>query len=464
MHHTRTILSVALLATLALGLAPIQGCSGSDSVFGNGNGGNGAGGGDGGSYGILGGGGGSDGAQGPCVGLCTQQVSCPNGGSTTLSGIAYAPTKVLPDPLYNAIVYVPNAPVAPFTVGVSCDKCGASVSGNPLVTALTGADGKFTLTNVPVGDNIPLVLQLGRWRRQVVIPHVTACQDNIVDAGLSRLPRNKGEGDIPLTAISTGKADALECVLRKMGIDDSEFTLPSSDGRVRLYYENGATMPGIPMASTLWSDPAELAKYDITILDCEGSQNDKPAQAQQNVIDYTSAGGRVFASHYSYVWLYNDAPFSGTAGWNVEQSHPGGTLTGIIDTSFPKGQSFLQWLGIVKALSGPGTIAIQQPRHDVDSVVPPSTRWIYSQAPDSLQHYTFNTPVGQDASNQCGRVVFSDFHVTGNNGTSADVAFPQECDNGPMLPQEKVLEFMMFDLASCIQNDNQPPTPPPPVK
>jgi hypothetical protein len=55
-------------------------------------------------------------------------------------------------------------------------------------------------------------------------------------------------------------------------------------------------------------------------------------------------------------------------------------------------------------------------------------------------------------------VLFSDFHV--NDGDSLNTNFPDECQQGctvnnpcPMTPQEKVLEFMMFDLASCIQPD-----------
>ena len=33
-----------------------------------------------------------------------------------------------------------------------------------------------------------------------------------------------------------------------------------------------------------------------------------PAQ-QANLVNYTNAGGRMFATHYSYAWLYNDPPF-----------------------------------------------------------------------------------------------------------------------------------------------------------
>jgi hypothetical protein len=34
-------------------------------------------------------------------------------------------------------------------------------------------DGSFTLTNVPSGTNIPIVIQSGKWRYQGIIPTVT---------------------------------------------------------------------------------------------------------------------------------------------------------------------------------------------------------------------------------------------------------------------------------------------------
>ncbi len=88
-----------------------------------------------------------------CTGLCLQQVTCLNPVvTTTVSGTVVAPNGL--DPIYNALVNVPNgtagAPtygVAPFTSGVHYGDCGSDTSGSPLVSALTGVDGKFTLRN-----------------------------------------------------------------------------------------------------------------------------------------------------------------------------------------------------------------------------------------------------------------------------------------------------------------------------
>ena len=411
-----------------------------------------------------------------CTNLCLQQVTCPNPAvTTTVSGTVFAPGHVgdppfpqpgSADPLVNALVYIPNAAVLPFTPGVSCDNCGASASGSPLVSDVTGTDGKFMLKNVPVGANIPLVIQLGRWRRQITISNVAACQDNPLAADQTRLPRNKSEGDIPLMAFATGAVDSLECVIRKIGVDDAEFTVPAAlggNGRVQIYTGTGqggvtALGDGNPGEDQLWSNPAVLNQYDMLLFPCQGGQFDKGAAAQQNVIDYANAGGRIFATHYSYVWLYNDAPFSSTASWNPNQTGISqDPQTGFIDTTFPKGLALAQWLVNVGAASTLGQIQLQTLRRDINNsgVVPPAQMWMSLNDPSAgnvPMHYTFNTPVGAPAAQQCGRVLYDDFHVE-DNSTFPMEAFPTECTSGPMTPQEKLLEFMLFDLGSCVTPD-----------
>src|SRR5882757_2983145 len=248
-------------------------------------------------------------AQTACTGLCQQQVSCPAGQTTSISGKVYAPNGT--DPLPNVTVYIPNAAVDAFTAGVSCPVPGTIPSGSPLVGASTAVDGKFTLTNVPVGSNIPLVIVAGRWRRQVVVPGTSACTNTTFSASM---PKNQSEGDIPKVAIATGSVDEVECVLRKVGIADSEFTNPSGTGRINLY--SGSNSAGAlidsstPSQGTLMANPATLSQYDVLMLPCQGAQYIQPAAQLANFINFANAGGRVYSSHFSYVWMYNNPPFN----------------------------------------------------------------------------------------------------------------------------------------------------------
>lgn len=100
----------------------------------------------------------------PCDGgLCEYQST-----STTLSGIVYAPTQAdagygQPDPIPNAFVYIPNRPqnlaLLDGDGGVGCLQCTDGLSGDPLVSANSQTNGAFTLTNVPCGIDVPVVIQ-----------------------------------------------------------------------------------------------------------------------------------------------------------------------------------------------------------------------------------------------------------------------------------------------------------------
>jgi hypothetical protein len=408
---------------------------------------------------------------GPCTGLCLQQTSCGGNVTTSVSGIVYAPNGT--DPLFNVLVYVPNAPVEPFVDGVSVPHCGCSadVSGSPLVSTATGVDGRFTLTNVPVGANIPLVIQNGRWRRQFVIPTVSACVDTALPTpGMEaiRMPQTHLEGDIPRMGFVTGAADELECVLRKIGIADTEFSDPSGSGRVRFYL--GEQGPGVPYSastppeSALWGSLTSIEAYDMVYFACQGMPEDETSAALSTLLAYTDLGGRVFATHYSYTWLAFQAPFDTTAVWAPNSSgtkafanDPG---VGIINTAFPRGLALAQWLEGLGASTTLGQIPVANLRADFTGVVSPSVLWLsVDDVPNGIQpglgdvplHYTFDTPVGAPPADQCGRVLFSDFHVESTPAhQAAGLLFPEECVGGPMTPQEQMLEFMIFDLGSCV--------------
>lgn len=382
-----------------------------------------------------------------CVNLCKQQVKCDGGLSTTITGRVVAGT--LPqygnaDPVPNVLVYVPNSPIQPFTAGVQCG-C-PQATGDPLVYATTAVDGTFTLTNMPAGSSIPLVIQLGRWRRQISIPSVPACTSSAV--GDVHMPRDQSEGDIPLTAISTGQVDPIECVLLKMGVSSAEFTDPSGAGRMHVYQGNGARASNAtPQESALTSSLPTMKNYDEILLPCWGQEVIKSAGDQANLESYGDVGGRIFATHFSYTWLFQNNPYSTTASWNVN----GGFFnqdTGQIDTGSKKGQTFAQWMQLIGALTNtsPPQFDVTNPRHDFDAVNAPGVRWVYATQNGSFPlHYTFDTPL--NASPACGRVIYSDFHVT-NSSSSGQIL--STCPPGAMTPQEKALEYMLWDLASCV--------------
>jgi hypothetical protein len=441
------------------------------------------------------------GAKPGCVGLECQQLPCENGGKTTVTGTVLDPAGKVP--IYNATVYIPNAPPAPITEGAgTCDRCDATVTGKPIAIALTDTSGKFTLENVPIGDKVPLVIQIGKWRRQVEIANVARCADTPIDASLTRLPRNRSEGHIPRMALTTGGADPLQCLLHKIGIDNSEFGVAGSESRVHLYAGGGFTQgtfkaasskfgaslnggAAFPPAQPLWSDTANLNKYDVVLLSCEGDENlaTKPDPAKAALYDYAKTGGRIFASHFHYAWFSKspDPVVKGVANWapldgastNFNERPPPAAgdpkttpVNADISTTFPKAVAMNDWLTKQQALVS-GKLPIYDARHNIDSVTSSSLNWITATsanvaAPNNrpVEYMTFNTPVGAADAAVCGRVVVSDIHVAaGQQGSLSDdpqAAFPDGCQTTELSAQQKALEFMLFDLSSCIQKDDAP--------
>jgi hypothetical protein len=400
----------------------------------------------------------------PCVNLECQKKECPGGDTTSLTGVVYDPAGKTP--LYNAIVYIPNKPLEDIPEGVTCDKCGGALAADPVAVTLTNAAGEFELQDVPVGKDIPLVIQVGKWRREVIIPEIKECRDNhIKDRNLTRLPRNQQEGHIPQMLLATGGCDALMCLMRKIGLDDSEFTTPSGKGRVHMIKANGGGgVTGTPDAQPVWSDINQLQKYDMMLLSCECDEypENKPAIAKEALRDYANMGGKVFATHYHYEWLkHGVAEFQQTATWN---GGFGGFGTDYdVDMSFPKGKAFAEWLVATGASTTLGKVRLEGVNSDVGEVNKnTSTSWIYGNDGQgggrSVKYYSFNAPLSVPDDEKCGKVVFSDLHVA--SGDSAGGTFPAACTTTDLEPQEKALEFLLFDLSGCVQNEKTAPTPP----
>jgi hypothetical protein len=190
---------------------------------------------------------------------------------------------------------------------------------------------------------------------------------------------------------------------------------------------------------------------------------------------YADLGGRIFGSHWHHRWINSDDttpdnPYPEVA-YFAKSAKDIGDVEVSVDDSFPKGTAFRDWLVNVGASSQPGKLSVVKAEHSVDRVEPTLARsWIYgtdpggkagsNRVPEMVQYFSFTTPVSQ---NECGRMVFSDVHVSFGGGDYADTPFPERCNvspDGELSPQEKALEFMIFDLSSCIQKEDEEPSAP----
>jgi hypothetical protein len=245
-------------------------------------------------------------------------------------------------------------------------------------------------------------------------------------------------------------------------------------------------MAGAPSSPTsLWSSQAQLMPFDIVLLSCEGGEtyNANP----QALEAYLNAGGRAFGSHFHYSFFsgpigstqsYTAPADWGTnlATWTTDQQGGmdpmGGTVVQTLNNgggAFAKGQALAKWLALNGALGGSGIavasdLPIAQPRYNasVSAANKPSQPWISSDPAagglaGETMYFSFDTPVNAPpapdggAPSYCGRAVFSDLHVA---GAMMDIpAPPGGCFGNDLSPQEKALEFMLFDLSSCVLPD-----------
>lgn len=396
-------------------------------------------------------------------------------GCNTIRGKVYDPAGKTP--LWGVAVYVPRGPLAPLPDGVSCARCGQPISA--VAATMTDASGSFTLAGVPDGDTVHVVLETGKWRRELDLPGVRGCKTATHDDPKTmRLPRSAAEGSLPRFAVVAGGADSLECLLRRTGIADSEFgTAGDAAAHVHLYHgANGRSRfaggKAFAEAGGLLGDGKKLDAYDAVLAACAGRVEDKrtvPLAWVSAMEAYAGRGGRAFFSHYMNWFVRGgSAPLAGAAQIRDDDGDDlVDPFVADVSTSFPKGKIFSEWLGHVGASTTPASIPIHSAQWTVSSVDPArATSWIGAKngvltnktsVGPVVQYFSANMPAGAPEASQCGRYVVSDLHV-GQDGGAGD--FPTTCSDRDLTAQEKVLEFMLFDLSSCVQADTTPPAPP----
>jgi hypothetical protein len=391
--------------------------------------------------------------------------------------------------------------------GVSCDRCDdeGELLGPFLNGAITDASGFFELEDlIPVGEEIVLVVKAGKFRRatRITLPAAGACDDIALPEQPSsspqsdnpaRLPRHMSDGlavNIPRIAVTTGVIDAMECVFEKIGIDHAEFDNPGTSARIHLY-RGRALVDGelqfggmridnsTPPDSDLYGNLSRMEGYDLVVSDCKGQRwdddfSDRNAHGAR-VREYVNRGGRLFASHLSFSWLHENgtAPYTpanpvGTGLGPAATFDPiavsgGDTGTGVIAFNRPQTSpsidSFAAWMASEGVAPPPARqFDIRHPRSQATGLGSHAEEFVLcagGDCPNQTQQFSFNTPYGAPDDEACGRVAYSGFHVSPAGGESPgsfpykNAVFPQLCGDD-LTDQEKVLLYMLFDLAACI--------------
>jgi hypothetical protein len=372
---------------------------------------------------------------GPECALCPSVPDCSGQNQPTrLTGRVITPGRTNGDTqnqvgVPNAIVYIlqtndlNDLPAVESGIplsGTRCDRCDAQDLGPVLAGAITDAQGNYSLEgNIPIDTEFLLVVKVGKFRRaeRRTLTAGAACSTTQIPHLSTRLPRDRGDGlavNIPRIAVSTGRIDAIECVLYKMGIAQSEFAVPGSDGsaaqRVHMYASEMVSSSNQPafgqvMASSstgtsaaeLYGTAERLNSYDMVIFDCEAAAYDRAAASDARVRQYVNRGGRVFASHWSYTWLYdngnlNYSPATATdtrldtsANWGtgLVNSDTGYVSVGRPRANPDKIDTFASWLlneGAVTQNGSNYTFQITDPRDLAASVNAGSEEWVYRTA------------------------------------------------------------------------------------
>ena len=160
---------------------------------------------------------------------------------------------------------------------------------------------------------------------------------------------------------------------------------------------------------------------------CQGEQlaSEKTQAMMDNMKAYADIGGRMFTSHYGNIWIGGETgvPTHAPAVWKDIASFGDSLNDAPTDTidqvNNPKGASFATWMQNVGGSTSNGQVAIESGsfRQTVNTLRQHEGRAVAvlghgrAQYP---QNFQFTTPNEMPANARCGKVVFSDMHVGGD--------------------------------------------------
>jgi hypothetical protein len=369
-----------------------------------------------------------------------------------LHGKVYAPEGTIP--IMGALVYTTNTAPPAIPDKVYCDKCVKLTDGTPYTT--TKPDGSFTLPTF-LGEQF-LVVQKGAFRRVRTITAVTG--EQAVPKALTTMPPkiDKAAGDdVPKMAIALGAWDPIEIVLARMGLEakitkggfiPTTRVLSKDATGFAIYgiHDLGETSP-YPGPDKLLTDPAEISKYHIVFIPCSGGSDlgSTPActgvynsAAKATLDGFVKAGGRVYASDWSYEYVRQ--VFSGFVTWKGEgttigsacESGGGSEGAKVDDTDLvawlaAQGKSLDTVKDAWTHIASVNTVSDLDPDGKPIKVTPKV--WVEAAS----------QPATTSFEHSCGRVLYTTYHTQPTAETTA-----------PLEPQALALLYLILEVNVCV--------------
>lgn len=367
-----------------------------------------------------------------------------------LKGKVLAPEGTIPIP--GALVYLTTTAPDAIPDHVYCDTCVTLSASIPFTRS--NPDGTFDLPTPEIGDFF-LVVQKGQFRR--VRSYSVVAGDQNLDAALTTLPgkMDKANGDdIPKMALITGAWDAIEVSLAKLGLaelNDGGLFGPKTKNES---FDKIEDFSGPKSPYEFLKSYDLMSQYHIVFKPCSGSDgttcNDfQPdnSNVQGAVRDFVKAGGKFYATDYSYEYIRRTWP--GYIDWETDPSKSGtgeACLNGQADAPVtdmdPGLEAWLAAQNITSVTLKANWTAINQ----VNTMTGLDANLMPAQVtPKVWVTGNFggfgNKPATTSFVHGCGRALFSTYHTEGGAGDA-------------LLPQERALLYVLLQVGVCVKPDD----------
>jgi hypothetical protein len=419
-------------------------------------------------------------------------LNCPS--CATINGRVWAP-KWAPGnvpagqeiPIFGALVYVSATRPQPIPDHVYCESCVDTPDGS----VATDHDGSFSLT-VPPG-HYWVVIQKGQFRLEQEMDLVQGTTTLAPNA--TTLPDKQDGANgawIPKIAIAYGNYDAVGDILGKIGIgsmsgDKNPHTSgvdPGDSSAEITFYTYSSTGPG--SVNYLVSNVDEMRKYHIIFFPCSTEVDDTLLSNQtvlKNIRQFVAEGGKLYVTDWAGETADNafppqltlgDGGFGG--GIDAVGTYDPIALTGTLTTPGTADGSLYTamdaqavdpdlnaWLGLQMGPTEDGAgISLYTPDHfevvdnwnwisklnsvmkgtDMDGLPIYDDPKAWLSGSDQVGHGPHPLAVTYEPAG-CGKVLYSTFQTSGSSASESHAG---------LMPQERVLLFLIMEISACTQN------------